>query len=380
MSNETANLTPQPEKSTREKLPAWALPIVSACRAVAPFLLVVGGILLIAVLATAAIVGDKKVNLSWCLHLVGLLTFLLTLGFLALLIAQVRKVLPGWALFVLGFALYYAQLLFAMLAKEFEIGEKTDAFNVVRVLSEKLHSLGVFTIIIAAVSLLVSYLLLFQEREEMRRSVRFQYIDPTDHRTEKPSPVPKCWQMSRCRPSVRTTCPNYIDKKTCWKRRSGCFCDRELANFLIGSVGKGEAQEVIDMQKRAGVHQAVSMMRGHMTEKSKRPSWKVQKYRCHNCPLFVEHQEYKYRTFSWTSILITGALAAAAWTFFDAAYKIGAVHLTQMLEQYRVVTLGASAPELANSPFEYILYAVLFLLLWSYVINFMDTFFLEWKM
>jgi hypothetical protein len=212
-------------------------------------------------------------------------------------------------------------------------------------------------------------------------------MDTSTKDATKRSFIPLCWQMSRCRPAVRLTCPNYIDRMTCWKRRSGCFCDRELANYLMANVDSGsDAQEVIDMEvdaNKAGIKSEGSMR--YYVDKSTRRPWKVQKRLCYACPLFTEHQEYKYKNLHWISLPITVGLAVALFQFFDIGYKWTTLAMANEMNNLAKHGLSEvfsadSNNSLANSSFEYVVYCVLALLLLSFVIQFVEKFFLEWKM
>jgi len=354
-----------------------------------PFLLVAGAVLLLTAIIAVGVVRTKPTDLSWTLTIIALMSFVLSIGLLAMYIAEYKSVWPGWVGLVLGIGLFYSPLLFNLLAEQIGLTLPPDnkpdpahAPGVISNLSGHCNTLGIYLTILAVLSLLFFFITQYREREAKKRRLRFQYIDPAGEptkNTEKPGMAPKCWQMSRCRPSVRMTCPNYVDHITCWKRRSGCFCDRELANFLIGAVGRGEAQEVMDMQQRSS-GQAINAMRSQMEGKGNRPPWSEQKKRCHACPIYVEHQEYKYRNFSWTSFFITAAIAGIAWPFFDMGYKWMVDRLDSLLQNVGSIPGLTADAKLANSPFEYVLCGVLFLLLWGYIIDFLDMFFLEWKL
>jgi hypothetical protein len=253
-----------------------------------------------------------------------------------------------------------------------------------------LTTLAFFLIAVSVVRLLIGFSIKLI-KDQIARSERHRArIDTSNTETLKPSFIPKCWQMSRCRPSVRMTCPNYIDRINCWKRRSGCFCDRELANYLVNSVAGNEAQEVMDVQVAAGGTQTggaatttgqLAKLRGHLRGVQKR-SWGLQKKWCHECPLFLEHQEYKYKNMHWVSWLATLAIVGGAYSAFDAAYKASTDWLqstmTALVTQH-VLPENFKPNESLSSGFEFVLLGVLALLLLGYVISFTETLFLKWK-
>lgn len=91
----------------------------------------------------------------------------------------------------------------------------------------------------------------------------------------------KCWEMPFCRNYMRNYCKSFKDKKSCWKTKSGCFCDEEMI-------------------VRALEQESKSMMAGADGAKAKRPPAKTftpsqKRERCRNCRIYAEHQNQKYR-------------------------------------------------------------------------------------
>lgn len=370
VSNGSKSSTAQPETRPEVSLPPWARPIVRVCDTVYPFFL---SLAIVTFILLFAMIALKRTDLSWIHNLVGAFGFFTSLGLLALLIAEFQSIYPGWIVAVLGIGLYYAPLLLAQLVVR--VALPTTALNtqLLAQMTATFKNLGIYAVAIAIITLMVGYIRHFMRQEAKRRNIRFKYVDNTAKNVERPGLIPKCWQMSRCRPSVRMSCPNYIEHVTCWKRRSGCFCDRDLANHLIASSGRGEAQEAIEMQQTVGGARPAR-------DKSRQRSWKEHKRYCLTCPLYVEHQEYKYRHYHWTSFLATGVIVAGGYRFFDIGYKWSVQFLDGLLKNVAHIPGVSADTSLANSPFEYILLAVFSLLLLSYVIGLMDKIFLEWKL
>lgn len=346
-------------------LPEWLLPIKRVCAAIYPFILLVAGLCLVTLLAFIFI---KRTDFPWLLNINGFFLFCASLGLITLLFAEYRSVIAGWSGIVAGMFFYHAPYFILMLVNQ--VGGDAKAIIVSRLMLSCKY-FGILAVFLALFSLLFAYALLLINRERIRREARMQYAVDIPKQVEKPSLFPKCWQMSRCRPVVRVTCPNYIDHKTCWKRRSGCFCDKELANYLIGNSAKGESTEMIEMQKVAAV-------RPNMTGERRR--WRDQKKLCYACPLFLEHQEYKYRRFSGISIILTIVLTGLLYPLYHIAYQTGMKSLDSILQgRFNIPGINVDT-SLANSPFEWVLLAVLAMLLWSYLITFVDNYFLEWKL
>jgi hypothetical protein len=365
--------------SSTSKLPEWAELLIRICHTVAPFLVMMAGLLFVLLLV---LIVFKRTEFSWLVNVVGAIRFFGFLGVLLMMVAAYDTPLTGWIGAVLGLGFYLSPLLFVLLASHLGLSAHSAHIDLIEQVSSLCQHLGTFLVALAIVDLMQFYVRRFMSSEAERRTVQFKYIDlAAVKNVEKPSLVPKCWQMSRCRASVRMSCPNYIGRKTCWQQRSGCFCDRSLANYLMESVGKGEAQEVIDMQRDVGKPQ-VATTSGKPAKKASRPSWRDQKSRCYNCPLFNEHQEYKYRHFHWSSFLVTAAIVAAVYPLYHDGYEWLVGQLDVLLQQHVLKSLPVISGDtsLANSPFEYVLLGVLALLLLSYVIGIVDRIFLEWKL
>lgn len=347
------------------KLPEWMMPIQRVCAASYPLLLLFAGLCLLTVLAFIAI---KKTDFPWLLNVNGALMFFAILGLLAMFFAEYRSVVAGWSALVGGLFFYHAPFLILLLISFVNGNHKA---NIVVQLMFYCKLAGIIAVFLSLFSLLFAYVLLFMHREKTRRESKMQFAVDAKSHVEKPSLIPKCWQMSRCRPVVRYSCPNYIDKKTCWKRRSGCFCDKELANYLINHSAKGEADEMIVMQQASS---------NRPTTNGLRRSWREQKKLCYSCPLFLEHQEYKYRRFSSMSIILTIVITGALYPLYHIAYQTGMKALDKILQGKFNIPGVSVDTSLVNSPFEWVLLAVLAMLLWSYLITAVDNYFLEWKL
>jgi hypothetical protein len=381
-------------RAAAQEVPLWAKPIVNICDRIYPFMLVFGALLLVLLLS---LVGVGRTEFEWVPRVVSAMSFFLTLGFISWIIARHETLVPGWVGLVLSAVFYYGlPLLVIFLAtrtgeiKEVQLSlsaaaeAATGASLVIRSTVTAFTNMAFFLALTAIVRLVIGFSTGFVSSSTTARTVKMRYIDTSNKDTLKPSLIPKCWQMSRCRPGVRMTCPNYLDRIPCWKRRSGCFCDRELANYLMNSVDRKDAGEVIDMQT-VTAQSGANAIRGYMGAANKRP-WKLQKSLCFNCPLYLEHQEYKYRNLSWISIPATAAIVALSWPVYDAGYQWLSrylddlmVQLTQIKDVARIIGPDEGAT-LANSSFEYVLLAVLTLILFGYVISMTETFFLKWKM
>ncbi|HUU53467.1 MAG TPA: hypothetical protein VMY87_00985 [Armatimonadota bacterium] len=102
---------------------------------------------------------------------------------------------------------------------------------------------------------------------------------------EHPSLMRQCWELHFCRSSLRASCPRFVSGVSCWKKNSGCYCDQGLATRLLTGVGANARVKVAEELK-------VAQRRARQQEKR-------QKAPCGECPLYLDHQKYKYRVVSW---------------------------------------------------------------------------------
>lgn len=365
-------------------LPPWITNVVEISDRIFAAALAIGGLALLVLLAMLTL---GKFDAGWIFNVSALFAFAFCIGFLAVLLAKYESFVPGWIGLILGAGFVYgAEIGLGYLAARGHVsGDLAQFKNFI----QTVQNVGLFTAVFCVLRLLLGYTVAYLTRYESNKSKRCQYMDTSTEGTQKPSLVPTCWQMSRCRPGVRMTCPNFIDRVPCWKRRSGCFCDRNLANYLMNSVDTGEAQEVIDMQRDGASVQAtqaasLASTRNHMKETARRP-WKLQKTLCFNCPLYMEHQEYKYKHLGWLSFPATVGIIALLYPVFHMGYTAFADWMDASVQ--RLSDMGRlpenftpSAGTLQDSMFEYFLLGVLGLLLLSYVIALTETAFLKLKL
>ncbi|MHB9022835.1 MAG: hypothetical protein ACYC7E_01485 [Armatimonadota bacterium] len=374
MSQETRNTD---DLMQRAEVPIWLRPILRVCDSVYPFFLIAAAVLTV-LLLSLLIVGRP---FPWLQNVINLLGLTTALGFLTFLAAGYESYFPGAIGAIIGAVFKFGSPFLFMLLNDKKIVASNNP--VMELAGGTLPSLGFFVLALSIAALVSVFVIKFVSEHRVKHTRRYKFIDTSNKDTTKRSLIPRCWQMSRCRPAVRMTCPNYLDRHTCWKRRSGCFCDRELANYLVGSVDRKEAQEVVDMQVAAGSQKSADI-RGHLASATKRP-WKLQRTLCYSCPLFIEHQEYKYKHLGWTSIPLSVGIIAALYTPYHIGYQFLAAHIDSMVD--KMIALGKlpenfnNASRLTEVPFfEYFLLAVLGLLLTSYVISFAEKIFLKWQL
>jgi len=385
-SNETQN----PKGPTARRLasiPSWAHPIIIFCNTIYPFCLWLSGLCLV-VLLGMLFLGHTAVSDPWLAQALMVFTFGGAIGFLSILIAEYESFTPGWIALIIGVTLYYGSS-FAIPAIVGSKPLKGDEVEFVKAFTLQVQNIGIALLAMSIIRLMIGYYKKFTEDRARALAMRKKFMDAGKQKVVKTaadsiSIVPKCWQMSRCRPGVRNSCPNYTDKVTCWKRRSGCFCDRDLANYLMSAVDRGSANEVIEMQIAAGSNATEKSIQQNKTRTAPRRPWRQQKTLCHACPLYVEHQEYKYKHFHWLSGPLTVAILVFGYQYFDLGYK-GLANFLDAFAKELVKRGGLpenftpSSGALVNSPFEYVLLAAVGLILGSYMVGLIDKVFLEWK-
>jgi len=109
-----------------------------------------------------------------------------------------------------------------------------------------------------------------------------------------------CWQMPYCRDYLRKFCTAYEKKKSCWRLKSGCYCDEEM----ILRVMKRSATSKID-----GFDQRYLLA----PESKKKLTAAQKRRRCRECFIYVEHQKLKYRILSPLSL---PAAVTIMWMYF----------------------------------------------------------------
>lgn len=106
-----------------------------------------------------------------------------------------------------------------------------------------------------------------------------------------------CWELPHCREFVRKLCPAYQERTSCWRLKSGCYCDERTV--LRAMQARGAATQLVkNAQFSHGLagHRAVSAAQ--------------KRARCRNCAIYAEHQRQKYRIIS---PLVFPAVAISIW-------------------------------------------------------------------
>ena len=367
MANEPNRTPTRPETPrAKERAPEWLLTVCRVCAAIYPFFLVIA---VLAFILMVALIATKRTDFGWLPSANGAFGFLGGLGMLCLLIANYRRMTVACVALACGIALNYVPDGLSMLCQKVS---QDAQLPLVQAVGATAHGLGTFVDLMAVVSLMGWFMLYFLTREERERGTNSGADDAPAKPAAKPSLIPKCWELSRCRPGVRKFCPNYLHKTTCWSRRGGCLCDRGIADQMISTSARGEGQEVIEMQQKA------NLKRGAVKAGVK-PSWSEQKHVCYSCPLFTEHQDYKNRYFSWLAFPITATIIALAFNLYKSGYALATDAIHHMLSSANSPVVPTDST-MINGPFEWVVLGIIVLLLWTFIVSFMDRIFMKWKL
>ena len=135
----------------------------------------------------------------------------------------------------------------------------------------------------------------------------------------RPSLMRRCWELHYCRGSLRVNCPRYKDQVACWKARSGCYCDHSLATRLLDTVSAKAklqvAEEMQAVQSRARTPEKPGAKRGlRVTAKKRKPP-------CGDCPIYLDHQKYKYRVLAVLAYPAAAAIIGLAFLPIKSGYE-----------------------------------------------------------
>ncbi len=142
----------------------------------------------------------------------------------------------------------------------------------------------------------------------------------------RPSLMRQCWELHFCRSSLRSGCPRFLQGVSCWKRNSGCYCDQGLATRLLSGVGANTRAKVAEELE-------VAQQRAHTRARRQ----KREKAPCGECPLYLEHQKYKYRVLSWLAYPAAAAAVGLTMRSIQSGYHWVEVELGTALARFQIL-------------------------------------------
>jgi len=183
-----------------------------------------------------------------------------------------------------------------------------------------------------------------------------------------------CWDLSRCSSQVRSTCPNLRDHRSCWKRAAGCYCDQRLAQRLMQSRDQAITLEIAAL---------LAHVPALATHPGPKPALAVGQRLCHRCPIYLEHQDRKYRSLYWLAYPATALLIFAFLGPLHSAYLwvLGGterlLHAISFSPPPSARDVWASLALSAN--FEWVVLTVLALIVVTYLLQGIEYCIFEWK-
>lgn len=152
---------------------------------------------------------------------------------------------------------------------------------------------------------------------------------PAEKTAPRRTMLRQCWELSMCRDTLRENCPSFKLDATCWKRGTGCQCDPILARRLIDDLERKLRGEIPEKERIA---------RERMKEQL---NYRIAEHQgesyCRSCPIYNEHQYYKYKAFFWLAYPITGALVFVLLPVIHTVYRWIDVSVGQMLDSLQML-------------------------------------------
>lgn len=213
--------------------------------------------------------------------------------------------------------------------------------SVAQALMRSFHDSGVALFVVGLLRIIIGRIVLmtYQPRSaQVQRLPGVLYGDgpAAPELAGRKSLMRKCWELHFCRGSVRTTCPRYVEGVACWRKRSGCYCDHDLATNLMSSVGgnasvKMQVAEELETQQRRAQELQRRLQRHQ--QRSRKAAMKL----CRECPIYLEHQKFKYRTLSWLAYPIAVIITALSANGIRNGYQWADENVARFVSQYSFI-------------------------------------------
>jgi len=189
----------------------------------------------------------------------------------------------GYALLIGGAALYWGMPM--LIGSSAQIGRVIGAAGLpLGYTVSQFQLVGMVALVVAAPLILVDFW--YKLRGVRRPATRGAVTIPKEGELPGSRIYLFCWQMPYCRDYLRRFCRAYEQRKSCWRMKSGCYCDEDM---ILRVMKRGSTSKV------AGFDQRYSEVYGG---KSKNLTAAQKRRRCRECFLYAEHQKQKYRMLS----------------------------------------------------------------------------------
>jgi hypothetical protein len=163
---------------------------------------------------------------------------------------------------------------------------------------------------------------------------------------QRPSLMRRCWELQFCRGNLKVNCPRFLEGASCWKKGGGCYCDQGLATRLLSGVGvQARVQVAEELEAAQRQAQKVSAGRRYASKKQKRP-----RRSCRECPIYLDHQVYKYRALSWLCYPLAAALTGIFFARIQYGYEWVEAELGTLLSHAQVLPHYLASRPLAEGP------------------------------
>ena len=204
------------------------------------------------------------------------------------------------------------------------------------------HTSGVAMFVIGVLRIIVGKIVMMTYQPHAAQVTRIPGILGPDVPGNAPqlagrhSLMRKCWELHFCRGSVRTTCPRYAEGIACWRKTSGCYCDHDLASRLMSSVG-GNASVKMQVAEELDAHQRKAQELQKRVQRNQQRSKQAARKLCRECPIYLEHQKFKYRTLSWLAYPVTAIVVALSAGSIRSGYEWADAQVASYISQYSLI-------------------------------------------
>lgn len=261
--------------------------------------------------------AEQQAHITQTIHVASLA--LTIAGSLAALLAMLRHYDSDAAVFGVAMAGAAAYLGVPMLINHHLATIGRPHNDVTLELAWAFLAFGKTALVVAGIRVIVG---LFLQLVRRPRRVQVETAKRVKGVTSQPGMLSPCWELSKCREYLREVCPNYKDHRTCWRRKSGCACDPLLAQRL--ALAKDRHLGAVDAIEEH------AQMGAAAPEPAERRALARQGI-CRECPIYLEHQEYKYRTLQWFMYPLAVGLIWVFWRGINAAYHWGMDGLDRLM-------------------------------------------------
>jgi len=319
---------------------------------------------------------------------VGFLRFLtvtcLIIGFLGAIFSNINRQFIGWVGFTTGITLIAVMsYVVSMMTNRVDIETQHAMVNSMLPAVQTISFFMAFFAVAYLVFYFFSYSMTVLSHKKEKAAHSLHYIDIDKFRVkaveEKPAFIPTCWQTSKCRKASSKACPNFVDRVSCWKRCAGCYCDKQLAAFLVYVSNK---TAVLDKPAINTVEQMRTDMRQH------RVSWTKHKKTCQECPVFMEHQLLKYERLQWVGFPTAALIMGMLFTTFNRGYNATTTALGESIkglsaDNVHLINTSVQQSLTSNTimtiAIEWVIFLAVTALLGSFLVRITHTVIMKWK-